>query len=143
MRVYDLSKFTAILGAVEIGARGRPEGEALVTIEKLKEDYTYVEGTDGEVTRMPTGSNVYRVTFRLLQSSPDNAKLTAIRNAGLAAANGVDILPLVLSDGSGADVFTSPEAFIEKPPTVGYAQAAEVREWPIIAANGLLILGGN
>lgn len=108
-----------------------PEGDA----------FTDHCGADGEVNRV--GSSDYRATLRftLKQTSDSNDILSSLHVADRATGAGVG--PMLLKDGDGRSLAAGAQCWISKPPTVGYADETQGREWTVRIAKLINHVGGN
>jgi hypothetical protein len=114
------------------------------SIEPSGERFNVVEGVDGSVVRAHTGSSLWVVKIKLLQTSATNAFFTAIHLLDTVDSTGVaGALPFVVKDANGLDAFLSPAMWIQKPPTMERSNKPMTQEWEFRAADGKMFYGGN
>jgi hypothetical protein len=130
LKRYDAAQVTVVLMGILIDS-GYSEGEFL-TIAQDAPDYEKYVGTDGQVGRSRTNNNSATLKLKLMQTSDGNTFLGALRTAGLLAANGADIGPLLIRDRvSGTCTYTAANCWISKPPDVTYDSKITEREWEL------------
>jgi hypothetical protein len=139
-KVYDLDQVAVIYGGVPLEG-GTGEG-GFITITPAAMDFEDVVGSDGSVTRSKTGNKKYDVTITVLPTSGINAILATFREVDLASSNGGGIVPMVVKDLSGLDIFVAEKAWIKGPPEKAYGKTAADREWPITAFASVNFTGG-
>jgi hypothetical protein len=91
------------------------------------EDYTLMNGAQGDVSRVRQNDETATVMIRLLPTSPSNADLSKVRLAG--KATGLDFGPMSVTDLRDGYVCASAEAWIAKPPRRAWSLSGEVMEW--------------
>src|ERR1700676_2895929 len=108
---YDAAQVTLMFMGLLITS-GFNEGEFL-TIEQSAPDYEAVVGTDGQVSRSRTNNRHAVIKVKLMQTSDGNTLFTALSNAGILAANGSDIGPMLVRDRvSGVCQYTASACWI-------------------------------
>jgi hypothetical protein len=100
--------------------------------EKINDDVSFEEGTDGEQVFVESTSEGWTITITLLQSSRSNDKLWAIRQAARNAPGGAPVPLAVTHRGTK---MVSAAVRIQKPPAVSFADGVETRVWTMLAAN--------
>jgi hypothetical protein len=136
-RTYSSSDLIVTLGGDRIG--GWIDGEYM-TVSYDSDFYTYVNGADGEVTRVKNEKRMASITIRLLQTSPSNDVLSGYLNADLIANIPV---PFVVKDLNGNTIFTGVQTSIIKTADFSFGTEGTAREWSLKAANLVGFLGGN
>lgn len=134
---FSLKDCSIIFGSIMTGFG---EGNAIEFAQK-SQDFVSTEGVDGTVLWARTGANLWTIKINLLQSSPSNRDLSAVRLADLETPGGL-VLPFTYADKNGADVFFSPKARVVMPPTVTRSNKGESQAWTIEAAECLPFWGG-
>jgi hypothetical protein len=110
---------------------GFADGEFL-TIEQSAPDYEVVVGTDGQVSRSRTNNRHAVLKVKLAATSDGNTLFGALSNAGILAANGADVGPMLVRDRvSGTCLYTAGNCWIAKPPDVSYDNKVTMREWEL------------
>lgn len=105
--------------------------DSKVKIERPTEDWTFKEGVDGELTRSKTNSKLTKFTIYLMQTSPWNAYLDAIRKEDQANNDGVG--PCFVSSNAGAfDVFMAAGCIAGPPKEIEISREAKANEWVIV-----------
>ena len=144
-KVYDLRSVTCNLGGIpldEMGGWG--EGESAIKIEKEGQSFITKKGADGSVVRSKTYDRVYKVTLILLQTAAANGVLSGLLALDETADNGAGIVPILIRDRQGLNVFGGSEAWIMgHPKTVEFGSTVKNLEWEIQVGDGDLFLGEN
>jgi hypothetical protein len=79
----------------------------------------------------------------VLQTSAINAILSTFRVVDVGSANGGGIVPLVVKNLGGLDLFVAEKAWIKGPPEQGFGKTAKTYEWPIHAFASVNFAGGT
>lgn len=140
MKVYDAKAVS--FSFANIQGVGLADGEFLV-IDNESDAYGDVIGTDGETTRFRTNDDRANVTFRLMQSSSMNDKLSAIHALDKLTSNGAGLGAFYAKDTNGTSEYSGENAWIRKPPAVSFDRSAKEREWKIRVAKLVRTDGGN
>lgn len=142
LKRYDAAQVTVVLMGILIDS-GYSEGEFL-TIAQDAPDYEKYVGTDGQVGRSRTNNNSATLKLKLMQTSDGNTFLGALRTAGLLAANGADIGPLLIRDRvSGTCTYTASKCWIAAPPAVSFDNKVTMAEWTLECADLVRIDTGS
>jgi hypothetical protein len=83
------------------------------------------------------------VSITLMQTSAVNGLFSAIFTGDTQVPGGQGIAPIFIRDKQGASIFSSPQAWITGPPTLGYAKEAKTLKWEFNVHDPLHFLGGN
>ena len=130
LKRYDAAQVTMVFMGILIDS-GFADGEFL-TIEQSAPDYEAVVGTDGQVGRSRTNNRHATIKLKLMHTSDGNTFLGAMSTAGLLAANGSDLGPMLVRDRvSGTCMYTAANCWIAKPPDVSYDNKITMREWTL------------
>lgn len=144
-KVYDLRSVTCNVGGIpldEFGGWG--EGESAIKIDKETASFITKVGADGTVVRSKTYNRVYKITLILLQTAAANGVLSGLLALDETAENGAGIVPILIRDRQGLNVFKGAEAWIMgQPKTVEFGATVKNVEWEIQVGDGTLFLGGN
>jgi hypothetical protein len=136
--IYNAEEVSIFVNLVPIGKGLSREG--FLTITKTNPDYTANEGADGWVVRNAQNSKLHTAKIKLLSVSPDNATLSALRLAGLAAGNGADVGPFMAKNNLGEFLLVG-DCWIMAPPEVEYGSEAGEREWQIQVVEKTVLYG--
>lgn len=136
--VYNSNEVSLFVSMIPI-KQGRAK-DGFLTIAPTSDDYTTAEGADGFVVRQAVNSRTYTVTIKLLGASPENAKLSALRESGLRAGNGADIGPFMAKNGLGEFLLVG-DCWISKPPEVGFGAEMDDREWTLTVVEKVVLHG--
>lgn len=139
-REYDPDQVSASVNGVPLS--GFADGE-MIGVERQGDDFEDVVGTDGEVTRSKSSDNRATVTVRLMQSSPANDLLSAMRTLDKASPNGAGVGPFMLRDKQGRTILLAEKCWIAAPPKSSWDRTAKEREWKIRCASLVEFHGGN
>lgn len=139
--VYNANQVALAVCNIPIDS-GFDDGE-FVTIEKDADDWISVVGTDGAVAMCATNNQLHTVKVKLLQVSPANDRLSALRTLQVASGNGVGVGPFLLKDLLGTSLYSGLHTFVGKPPDVSYDRGAKVRVWTLVVTDMLRFDGGN
>lgn len=122
---FSFTNVNAILGILEL--KGFMEGDDVVTIEMLTDQFSDIAGAKGDVARSQTNDNRATITIKLLQTSSSNKDLTAQYN--IDRLTGAGVAPLIIEDKEGGETFVFNNAWITKYPTVIRGQGVNGMEW--------------
>lgn len=114
-----------IFGALELA--GFEEGDDSVTIAMAKEQWVRKVGAKGDVVRTQTNDNSADITINLLQTSADNAALTAIYN--LDRESGLGVLPFISRNKESGETYVCNNAWIVQMPDIIRGQGPNVMSW--------------
>lgn len=124
-------------------ASGAASAEEGITIERVEDKNIMAVGADGAVQHSLVASDAYKITVRLLKTSPVNAILMAMYNlqSSSAALWGRNVIT-VGETGAGDGIAAQQVAF-NKPPTITYAKEGGMNEWVFDAGKVDMILGAG
>ena len=142
LKRYDAAQVTMVFMGILIDS-GYADGEFL-TIEQEANDYDLVMGTDGQGGRSRSNNLAATLKLKLMHTSDGNTFLGALRTAGLLAANGADIGPLLIRDRvSGTCMYTAANCWIAKPPDVSYDNKVTMRDWELLCDELVRVDAGS
>lgn len=127
MKLYNLKKIAITFGAVVLNQHFAEDGA--LAIAKNSADFMLVMSADGKGTRYVTNDDSAKMTLKLMQTSPLNAILSAIRAADKLAPNGAGISPWTCKDNLGTSLYLAAEAFLSTPPNPEFNKSPTSREW--------------
>jgi hypothetical protein len=136
MAVYKLSDLKVIVGFIPL-IGGHADDSEVVSIEPVDPTVTMQQGASGDVVFSVTGKVAVRVGIKLLQTSGNNALLSAAHIAQMA--NGPS--PLMIQIGTTALI--SSESMIEGFPKMGFGAEAGMYEWFMGASVDAQFVGGT
>ncbi len=139
-RLYDPKRVSVLVGGVPVS--GWAEGE-FITVVYDEDTFQKVVGTDGHTSRSKNENTNARLTIKLMQTSKSNDFLSALLNADKLAPGGAGIVPVMIKDNNGLDLFTSGKAWIVKPPDRSHDKTAKNRDWAIDATDCVDFMGGT
>lgn len=119
---------------------GIAEG-SFINAERTNPDWTDSEGSDGEYTRIATGSEKGVVTLTLTQSSKTNALLDAILQADKFTANAVG--GISIKDNQGNSKVTATTAYLEGPPPFERSNGITTNAWRFLCGSLKIRHKGN
>lgn len=136
MKTYDPTKVTVTVGSYKLS--GFSEG-SLVKCERNQDSFKLTVGGDGHQIRSKSPDRSGKITVTLLQSSASNEFLSSLAvmdetgtadpvTAPAPAPNG-GIQSVTVKDLNGNTVWSSPEAWVMKPPSASFEKEAKDREW--------------
>jgi len=138
LKTYNPKEVSVIVGARVI--TGFAE-DSKVIVARENDSWAKVAGVDGEVTRSKSNDKSGSITINLMQSSDDNAFLTALYQSD--ELSGAGVVPVTVKDNSGTSLYIAPEAWIRKPPDSEFSREAGPREWILDCAELTMNVGGN
>jgi hypothetical protein len=121
---YDPKKLIMIWGPIEIN--GYADGTFL-KITPSADAFTKKVGADGEVVRIKSANDTSEVEFTLGQTSLTNAQLSAAHT--LDKALGLGVFPLLIKDLLGTTLYTWPQAWIKKTPSISRGSDVQDTVW--------------
>jgi hypothetical protein len=129
-------------GNIQLGA-GAAVAEEGITITMKEEKNVQTIGADGSGMNSLNASKAGKISIRLLQTSPINAKLSsmyAIQTAS-SAAHGLNVISV--RDPVSGDSIVATQCAFSKFPTLTYAKNGTMREWEFDAITIDTSLGGG
>lgn len=138
---YDADRIFIQFGDLILDlAGGYADGE-FVTVKQDTADYIDKVGTDGTVTRSKTKDRRATIEIKLMQTSPNNALLSAMNLIDINTPNGFGIYRFVLTDLEGFVAFEAEHCWISKSPDISMNRETTERLWTLRAAD-LVRVGG-
>lgn len=122
---YSFSNVDVVWGIIEF--EGYDEGDDVVNVEHLNDQFTSRAGAKGDVARAQSSDNRCSITIKLLQTSSTNKLLKAIYRADKLAGTGV--FPMTIVDKEADEVYYMNNAWITKFPAVVRGQGVNAMEW--------------
>jgi hypothetical protein len=135
---FSLAGCLIAVGAIKM--QGFGDGNA-IEIEAQGDAWVTIVGVDGSVARAATNNTLSKVTIKLLQTAPANAKMSQIFLADTGVPTGL-VVPFVFRDLAGSDQFTSPFFWVNKRPKIERGAKIATIDWECMAAESLQFLGG-
>ena len=111
-----------------------------ISVERSEDSFTTAVGAGGDVTRIATNNRSGVATLTLQQTAPSN--LTLSDKLFLDERDGAGEGVLQIEDLNGTTLLRAENAWIMKPPTVGYGLEPEDREWQFACAEIIMTVGG-
>jgi len=140
-KVYDPDQVKAIICGIPI--TGGWAEDSMIEIQQKADNFVTVAGVGGDVTRSKVLDKRATIKIKLLQSSDENALLSALANLDANASNGAGVGPSGISDKGGTALFAGAKSWIARPPDVEFAATAKERVWLIEVAEIERFDGGN
>lgn len=139
VRDYDPGAVTLAWDGLDIN--GFAEG-TFISFAMDTDAFTKVVGAQGDMTRVRVRNRGSRITFTLLQTSPDNDTLSLRHNRDIkgTAQKG----PCTLKDNLGNTLIQAENAWLVKMPDAGFsADGDEGREWMLDLGETEATIGGS
>lgn len=128
MRKYSFLDGILLVNGVEIG--GFDEGDDSIVFARLNDSILNKVGTDGEMSVAVSADRRGSATFRLMQTSSDNAYLGGLVTS---AENGVFVPVFVQwKDTYGGDLISGTQGYITKPADATRGENVNGQEWVIV-----------
>lgn len=136
---FDPSQIVLNVGGQDIN--GFAEG-TFIKVERNKDAFETVVGSDGEATRIKSVNLSGTITCTLQQASPSNDVLSGFATADERQSNGA--VPVLLSDKNTSITKASMKVgWVKKKPSVEFSNAHSNREWVLESGNLQLDIGGE
>lgn len=119
--------------------RGYASG-SMIDVERAADTFSMNVGAAGAVTRVRSRDKTGTITLRLQAASPTNDLLTAAML--LDEETGLGYGPALMKDLNATELVRSAYCWIQKPPAIGKADEAGVREWMFGCADLYMAPGG-
>lgn len=119
---------------------GYVEG-TFIKIMKTARPFEKTRAMNGEISRIFTTDDTFRVELTLMQSSASNNVLSMLYS--IDAATRVGKFPLFIKDTRGQTSFLSATTWVEQLPDVSFGGGLETRTWIFGCADASLMVGGN
>lgn len=123
---YSFTNVNVIFGILEL--TGFAEGDDVVKIEVLTDQFNDLAGAKGDVVRSQTNDNRCTVTIKLLQNSSSNTALMTLFNLDKrTGAGGVN--PMSITDKEANEIHFIKNCWIIKHPPLNRGQSPNPVEW--------------
>ena len=129
-------------GVINLG-QGAAVAEEGITFEKLEEDDLMIIGADGSGMHSLNPSRSYRITVRLLKTSPVNQQLWQMYAVQKASSGAWGNNVISLKNSVTGDSATAAQTAFAKFPTVTWAKNPTINEWTFNSIDCSLSLGGG
>lgn len=108
-----------------------------INVSRAEDSWTFITGTNGEVTRTKNLNKLGSIKVTLPQTSTDNDKISAAQVAG-------SLISCALIDKSGTTIVTMPAGTVVKPADIDEEKESKQREWTITGEiPDPFLVGGN
>lgn len=134
---YDPRNVSVVVGTIMVN--GFASG-SMVKCERNNDTYSLEVGGDGYGVRSRNPNRSGKITIRLLQSSATNISLTAMAASDELLGEG--IVTVTVADLNGKTLWSSPEAWVLKPPSSDHQDKASDREWVLECTDLEFFEGG-
>jgi hypothetical protein len=111
-----------------------------ISIEPQEDKDTMVWGADGALMHSLHAAVPFRVTVRLLKTSPMNAKLSIMFNNQMLTSRDWGGNTITVKNNISLDSFTGTDMAFMRFPTVSYAKEGPMNEWAF-GGRGVWVLG--
>lgn len=136
---YDPSQVVLNVGGKDIN--GFAEG-TFIKVERNKDAFELVVGSDGEGTRVKSVNLSGTITCTLQQASPSNDDLSGFATSDERTSNGA--VPVLMTDKNNSITRAAMKVgWIKKKPSTEFSNAHSNREWVIESANLQFDIGGE
>ena len=122
---FTFKNVNVIFGVLEL--QGFGEGDDVIVIETDADQFTKIVGAKGDVTRVQSSDESVTVTIKLLQTSNSNAALNTLYLAD--KETGAGALPMIITDLESGEVYSIPNAWVMKQPTITRGQGVNTTDW--------------
>jgi hypothetical protein len=139
MKSHSFRGYTILLGGIPL--KGQFSKDPAINVEWLSDTYELTMGTSGEGTTEDMNDNSATITFRMLSSSDDNAKLQALALADGPSGAGITTCDIV--DTKGTTVYHADQGRLSKRPNRAIGTKVDVTEWVYLTDNLTAFQGGN
>lgn len=112
-----------------------------VQITKEMKPFEKVRAMDGEISRIYSHDDVYKVKLSLMQSSGSHNILSMFYNIDTATRMGK--FPIIIKDSKGQTNFAAGTAWVEQIPDVTFSETLEVWTWTLGCSDVIFMIGGN
>ena len=133
---FTFKNVNVIAGVLELEGFG--EGDDVLTIETDADQFTKIVGAKGDVTRVQSSDNSVTITIKLLQTSNSNKELNTLFLAD--KQTGAAVFPMIITDLESGEVYSIPNAWIMKQPTITRGQGVNTVDWIFQGDNLVVVL---
>lgn len=112
-----------------------------VRILKEMKPFDKQRAMDGEISRIYSQDDVFKVELSIMQSSGSNNILSMLYNIDIATRVGK--FPMIIKDSRGQTSFVALTAWVEQIPDVTFAKDLQVWTWTFGCTEATLMVGGN
>lgn len=136
---YDPKQVILTIGGVPISGYA---DETFISIKRSNgAAFTKKRGADGSVERVNRNSYDFTVEITLQQTSNSNLVLDGFLGVDMASNSGV--MPITVTDLSGASVFVAASAWVSEDPQLDFGTDTTSRKWVIETGPAVATVGGN
>lgn len=139
--VYSAHQVSLIFAGIPIESGRGPD--EFIAIAKANDTYTFQAGVDGDGVFSEDLNNYHTVTVTMMATAKGNAVFSAIHLGDIKTRSGAGIVPILIRDKNGTDVFIASEARIIKWPDESKGKEAGTFQWVIGVPNPQRFLGGH
>lgn len=137
---YDPSQVTVTIGGVIV--TGFSDGDSVIA-RRNEEMYSLRAGNDGGVGRARNPNKTGEFEIKLLQTSAANDDLSRVLATDDLANDGLSVLPISVTDGSGRSLATASQCWIKSIPEATFGKEVGERTWVFSAADMSIFHGGG
>lgn len=112
-----------------------------IKIMKASRPFEKTRAMNGEISRIYSKDDTFRVELTLMQSSGSNNVLSMLYN--IDTATRVGKFPLFIKDGRGQTTFISATTWIEQLPDVTFGSQLDTRTWIFGCSDATIMIAGN
>ena len=117
--------------------------DSIVSIDRDMETFSMYVGADDTSTRIANVNTSAAMTVSLAQTSASNDILSQLYDNDRRTLDSSGLFNITVTDLSGRSVYFSNQAFVASPPSSGFANSMQTREWMIHMPNSTIYIGGN
>jgi hypothetical protein len=115
--------------------------EESITVKRSEDAYKKIVGRLGEVSRSRLHDKSGEISFKLMQSSPNNDQFSALSLLDEQANAGV--VPIAIKDFNSATTYTCAECWVRKNPDDNLGTEEKDRDWIFDCADLDEFFGGS
>jgi len=128
-------------GSISLG-NGAGNAEEGISIEQIEDKTSWQVGADGSVAFSLHAAQIYRITIRLLKTSPTNQQLSQMYTFQRTSSLFWGQNTMVVSNTITGDQYNASQAAFVKFPSNNFAKEARNVEWELVCGHVTEILGG-
>lgn len=128
-------------GTISLGNGAGPAEEG-ISCEQIEDKTSWQVGADGSVAYSLHAANIFRITVRLLKTSPTNQQLSQMYTTQKTSSLFWGQNVIVVTNNITGDVYSGAQGVFVKFPSNNFAKQARNVEWEFVVGQMDVVLGG-
>lgn len=146
LATFSPNQVAVIISQDSTGITHRCSGyseDSIISIDRNQETFSLYTGADDSNTRIANVNTSATMTVSLQQTSATNDVFSALYDNDRNTLDSSGLFAITVKDLSGRSYYFSNQAYLASPPSSGFANSMQTREWVIHMPNSQIYIGGN